>query len=229
MLYKIKKVSITGDNEGIMDINDPLFNSPVNKNIIARVIHWQLAKKRSGCHSTKALWAINGSTKKIFAQKGRGQGRVGHAHAPQRRGGYQAMAPHYHSHEYDLNKKVKKLGLLMSVIDKLKGNNVFVISSHDFDSGKTKTIRDFMIKTGSKKPLFVGMSKEIQKNILLGARNLEKCDFLPYIGLNVYSVIDSDCLFFFEGAFDMSIGKMNIHSNTQISDNNEEKDKVEGN
>jgi large subunit ribosomal protein L4 len=67
------------DNEEIGDIElaDEVFGLPIRRDILARVVNWQLAKRRSGAHKTKGIGEIRGTTKKPYKQKGTGRARQG--------------------------------------------------------------------------------------------------------------------------------------------------------
>ena len=54
---------------------------------MARVVHWQFAKRRAGTHKTKGMGEVSGTTKKPYRQKGTGNARQGSLRAPQFRTG----------------------------------------------------------------------------------------------------------------------------------------------
>src|SRR5688572_33502499 len=101
------------DNQEVGDIElaEEVFSLPVRGDILARVVEWQRAKARAGTHKTKGISDISGTTKKPFRQKGTGNARQGSLRSPQYRGGAVIFGPVVRSHEYDLPKKVRKLGL----------------------------------------------------------------------------------------------------------------------
>ena len=86
-------------------LNPKTFGLDIRKDILHRVVHWQLSKARSGCHKTKQRNEVSGSTRKIYKQKGTGQARHGSIKAPIFVGGGTTFGPINHSHEYQLNKK----------------------------------------------------------------------------------------------------------------------------
>src|SRR6478735_5763902 len=75
---KLKVTSLENKESGDIDLADEVFGLPVvRRDILARVINWQLAKRRSGTHKTKQVGEISGTTKKPWAQKGTGRARQG--------------------------------------------------------------------------------------------------------------------------------------------------------
>ena len=77
------------DNQEVGDIElaDAVFGVKVRPDILARVVAWQLAKRRAGTHKTKGVSEISGTTKKPYKQKGTGRARQGSLRSPQFRGG----------------------------------------------------------------------------------------------------------------------------------------------
>src|ERR1700692_3748579 len=101
------------DNEEVGDIElaDAVFGLPVRRDILARVVAWQLAKRRAGTHKTKGVSDISGTTKRPYKQKGTGRARQGSLRSPQFRGGAVIFGPVVRSHEFGLQKKVRRLAL----------------------------------------------------------------------------------------------------------------------
>ena len=83
------------DNQDVGDIElaDEVFGLPIRRDILARVVNWQLAKRRAGTHKTKGISEIQGTTKKPYKQKGTGRARQGSLRSPQFRGGATIFGP----------------------------------------------------------------------------------------------------------------------------------------
>ena len=92
-------------------LDSEIFGLPTRRDIISSVIEWQRAKARAGTHSTKTRENVSGSTRKIYKQKGGGRARHGSIKAPIFIGGGITFGPLPRSHEFKLNKKLRKLGL----------------------------------------------------------------------------------------------------------------------
>ena len=96
---------------------------------MARVVHWQLAKRRAGTHKTKGMSEVSGTTKKPYRQKGTGNARQGSLRAPQFRSGGVVHGPVLRSHEYSLNKKVRRLGLISALSQKQAEGKLVVLDA----------------------------------------------------------------------------------------------------
>ena len=94
-------------------------------------VHWQLAKRRSGNHSTKGMGEVSGTTKKPYKQKGTGNARQGSLRAPQYRTGGRVHGPVVRDHGYDLPKKVRRLGLISALSQKQAEGKLIVLDAAD--------------------------------------------------------------------------------------------------
>ena len=94
--------NFANEEVGDIELADEVFGLPVRRDILARVVNWQLAKRRAGTHKTKGVSDIQGTTKKPYKQKGTGRARQGSTRSPQFRGGARIFGPVVRSHAGDL-------------------------------------------------------------------------------------------------------------------------------
>jgi len=85
MKFSVK--SFDNKDIGEIELNDSVFGIEPRRDILARVVNWQLAKRRAGTHKVKLVGEIRGTTAKPFRQKGTGRARQGTTRAVQFRGG----------------------------------------------------------------------------------------------------------------------------------------------
>src|SRR5690242_21786850 len=139
---KLKITDIDSKAHGEIDLADEVFKDifgrPVRRDILARCLNWQLAKRRYGNHKTKEIGDISGTTKKPYAQKGTGRARQGSLRSPQFRGGATIFGPVVRSHAHDLTKKVRKLALKTALSSKVAEGKLVVLEAATADSHKTK-------------------------------------------------------------------------------------------
>src|SRR6201996_9287722 len=112
---------------GSTELPDEIFKVTPRPDIMARVVHWQLAKRRSGNHKAKGMAEVSGTTKKPYKQKGTGNARQGSLRSPQFRTGGVVHGPVVRSHEYSLNKKVRRLGLISALSQKQAEGKLIVL------------------------------------------------------------------------------------------------------
>jgi large subunit ribosomal protein L4 len=102
------------------------------------------------------------------------------------------MGPVVHSHEFDLPKKVKALGLRPALSSKAKDGNIVVLDEAKSKEPKTGALAKQFGELGLAKVLIV--DGEFDKNFQMSARNLSHVGLLPAAGLNVYDIMRSDKL-----------------------------------
>ena len=176
---------------GEIELSDSVFGLLPRKDIITRVVLWQLAKRRAGTHTVKGKSDVHGTTRKFVRQKGSGGARHGSKKAVQFRGGGIVFGPVMRDHGYDLQKKVRKLGLRMALSEKAKNGNLVVVDSLKYDE-RIKT-KDFLNRfDGSQSTLFIDV--DYNDNMLYAMSNIVGYDFIPQIGANVYDIIRKDRL-----------------------------------
>ena len=178
-------------NLGSVELPDELFAAKPRADIMARVVHWQLAKRRAGTHSTKGLNDVQGTTKKPYRQKGTGNARQGSLRAPQFRGGGIVHGPVPHSHAYSLPKKVRRLGLISALSQKHAEGKLIVL---DAVAGVAKTgeLAKKLKALGWRSALVVDHA--VDAGFLRASRNIPGLDVLPTIGANVYDILNHDVL-----------------------------------
>ena len=189
---KTKVLNLDAKDAGEIELNDSIYGLEPRKDLLQRVVVWQLAKRRAGTHKVLTRAEVNRTKKKLYKQKGTGQARHGARSAPLFVGGAKAMGPVQHSHEFSLPKKVRALGLRHALSAKAKAGAIVVLDSAKSEAVKTKTLAESFGKLGIESVLIV--DGEFDKNFQLSARNLSHVALLPASGLNVYDILKRDKL-----------------------------------
>ena len=174
---------------GDIELADGVFGMLPRKDIITRVILWQLAKRRSGSHTVKGKSDVHGTTRKMYRQKGTGGARHGSKKAVQFRGGGIVFGPVLRDHGFDLQKKVRKLGLKMALSAKAKDGNMIIVDSLKYED-RIKT-KDFLARFGGEKSVLF-IDSEYNDNLLDALSNIVGYDYVPQIGANVYDIVKKD-------------------------------------
>src|SRR4051794_28749058 len=65
--------NLNNEDVGEIELDDAVFAVPVRADLLARMVNYQLAKRRAGTHKTKGVGEIRGTTKKPYRQKGTGR------------------------------------------------------------------------------------------------------------------------------------------------------------
>lgn len=190
---KIDVTTLDGETAGSIELSDEIFGLEPRADLIARMVRYQLAKRRTGTHAVKNRADIARTGKKIYKQKGTGGARHGSARVPQFRGGGRAFGPVVRSHAHDLPKKVRALALKHALSAKAKDGGVIVWANADLADPKTKTLKSRFAKLGFDSALIIDGAQP-SENIRVASRNLHAIDVLPVQGINVYDILRRDKL-----------------------------------
>jgi large subunit ribosomal protein L4 len=189
---KTKVLNLDNKAAGDVELNDAIYGLEPRADLIQRVVVWQLAKRRSGQHKVLTRGEVNRTKHRVGKQKGGGVARHGARSAPLFVGGAKAMGPVSHSHEFDLPKKVKALGLKHALSSKAKSGSIVILDEAKSAGIKTGALAKQFGKMKLGRALVV--DGEFDKNFQLSARNLADVALLPVAGINVYDIMKSDKL-----------------------------------
>src|SRR3954464_14236377 len=198
------KVDITtfdGGAAGSVDLSDEIFGLEPREDLIARMIRYQLAKRRAGTHAVKNRADIARTGKKMYKQKGTGGARHGSARVPQFRGGGRAFGPVVRSHAHDLPKKVRALALRHALSAKAKDGGLIVIDNATIKDAKTKSLVGHFSGLGLTSALIID-GVEVHAGFATAARNIPNIDVLPIQGINVYDILRRQKLVLTKAAVD---------------------------
>jgi large subunit ribosomal protein L4 len=189
---KLDVIKLDASPAGSIELDDAIFGLEPRRDILHRVVRWQLAKRQAGTHSVLGKSDVSYSTKKIYRQKGTGGARHGSRKAPIFRHGGTYKGPTPRSHAHDLNKKVRALGLRHALSAKAGAGELIVIDEAKLAEGKTKLLAQALKGLNWKRALVI--DGEVDANFARAARNIEGIDVLPSIGANVYDILRRDTL-----------------------------------
>ena len=190
---KVEVVKLPSGKDGTIELSESVFGLEPRKDILHRVVRWQLAKKQQGTHSVLTRSESNYSTRKIYKQKGTGNARAGSRRSPIFRKGGVYKGPTPRSHAHDLNKKVRSLGLKHALSSKLGSGDLVIIDKAVIKEGKTKALRKNIQSFGKKKLLIID-GPTVDKNFSMAVKNMRNVDLLPSAGANVYDILKKDIL-----------------------------------
>ncbi|XP_004486189.1 uncharacterized protein [Cicer arietinum] len=196
------------EDKGFLVLAGDVFDLPIRKDIIHRVVRWQLAKRQQGTHSTKTISEVSGTGRKPWNQKGLGRARQGTLRGPHFRGGATKHGPKPRSHAFKLNKKVRRLGLKIALSARAAEGKLLVFEDLEVPTHKTKTIVNYFNQMEDTKKLLIVDGGPINEKLKLATQNLHYVNVLPAIGLNVYSILLHDTLVMSKDAVNRIVERM---------------------
>jgi len=199
-MAKIDVFNLKREKVGDLDLADEVFATEIKEHLFQEVVVAQLASRRAGTKAAKERSAVSGSSKKIYKQKGTGQARHGSIRAPIFVGGGRAHPPKQQDFGYRPPRQVR-IGALRSALSLiLKEGRLTVVDSIELGEVKTQALASVLgvLKADAKKTLVV--DDKGNEKLRLSIRNMEKNQFLPPEGVNVYDLLRHDHLVLSKGA-----------------------------
>jgi large subunit ribosomal protein L4 len=149
------------------------------------------ANRRQGSARTKSRGMVEGSTRKIYRQKGTGNARMGTVRTIIRKGGGVAFAKTKTTEKFRkrMPKRMRRLANRNALLAKLVDNEVKCVDSLDLDSPRTKTMESLIAALGIDRTCLVALGSE-QKNAALSSRNLDHVDTIRVDQMNAFELLN---------------------------------------
>jgi large subunit ribosomal protein L4 len=184
--------SLTGEVVEQIEISDHVFAVPFNEGVVHQVMVGQLANARQGTASTKTRSEVQGSSRKLFRQKGTGMARAGGRRSPTRRGGGIIFGPRPRDYHQDTPKRMRRLALKCVLSSKLKDEELKVVQELKLEP-KTKYLAQILSVLGADSSALV-ITSGPEENVIKAARNIRGVKTMPANLLNVLDILSHKVL-----------------------------------
>ena len=192
---EVSVLNINGQETGRkVSLNESIFGIEPNDHVLYLDVKQYLANQRQGTAKAKERSEVSGSTRKLGRQKGGGGARRGDINSPVLVGGGRVFGPKPRDYRFKLNKKVKVIARKSALAYKAQENAVIVVEDFNFEAPKTKDFVNITknLKVEGKKTLLV--LPEVDKNVYLSARNLQRAEVMTANTINAYKVLNAEVL-----------------------------------
>ena len=186
-MLKVDVLNWEGKKVSEVTLKEEVFNQPLDKPLLHKMVCWQRDKARRGTHSTKTRSQVRGGGRKPFRQKGTGNARQGSIRSPLLRGGAVVHGPKPRSYEWSLPKKIRKKALANALSYLFSEKRLVFVENMVSTNGKTKELAARFKKTGWDKALLVDESQE--EKFQRACKNMKKFKFVSTEGCNVYDLL----------------------------------------
>lgn len=195
--------SISGAKMEKITLPKGVFGTEASPTLLAQAVRVYLANQRAASAKTKTRGEVEGSTKKIFRQKGTGRARHGAIRAPIFVGGGISHGPDGMQHfELEMPKKMRKLAMAGALNEKADAKQITIIDGASKATGKTREASALRTKMEMATDKILMVSQGSQKKLDLGWRNLNKVTVTHVNALNAYTVLAHKQIVFTQEALD---------------------------
>lgn len=180
--------NLSGEEVGQLELRPDVFGVPVKQAIVHQAVLRQLANRHQGTSSTKTRAEVEGSSIKLYRQKGTGRARAGNLRSPLRRHGGIIFGPHPRSYHQRLPKKMRRLALRYALSAKVEAGELVIVDKFGEDLVKTRQMAQALEALGVADSALV-VTDKVEPGLVMAARNINAVKTLPADVLNVLDVI----------------------------------------
>jgi large subunit ribosomal protein L4 len=191
-----------GEAVGTVEIDPAEFGGTINRQLLHDVVLMHLANQRAGTHSTLRRGEVEGSTKKLFRQKGTGNARAGTRRTNKRKGGGTAKGPKPRDYEYHLPRKAIRAATRMALLSKFQDQEALVVDDLSLPEIKTRQMADILKALKLQGTSCLISTAGPDATVYKSARNIRGVEVLPASQLNAYSVLSRKRLLLTRAALD---------------------------
>jgi len=194
--------NMSGEQTGSMQIDESLLGGRVRFDLLKQaVVTWQL-NQRQGSARTKSRGMVQGSTRKLYRQKGTGNARVGNARTVVRRGGGVAFAKTERNVvRHAMPRKMRQLARSSALLAKLQAGNVAVVDPLAISEPKTKPFWQMLKAIGADQGCTLALEGP-NAAVYKSGRNVARTEIRQVHELNAYEILRPRKLLFSRGAFE---------------------------
>lgn len=171
-----------------------------NHELLKQAYTTYLANGRENLAVTKTRGLVRGGGKKPWRQKGTGRARFGSSRVPIWRGGGITFGPTgQENYSKQLNIKAKRQAIRQALSLVSAGNKVIVMEDIVSKDGKTAEMAKLLAKVGATRNILIVVEKKTPE-LERATRNLPAVKLVSAMYINVYDVLNADCLVFTQPA-----------------------------
>ena len=179
-----------GKEAGTTLLPKEIFDVKMNPDLIHQVVVSQMANRRKVIAHTKTRGEVSGGGKKPWKQKGLGRARHGSIRSPIWRHGGVVFGPTKEKvFTKKIPKKMKRKALFMTLSGKVKNNLLILLDKLKLEQPKTKFMSEILKKLPSKRKSSLIALPEMDKNLILAARNLPEVETIQVKDLNCLDLL----------------------------------------
>jgi len=187
---EVKLHDMKGKVIGEVTLSEAVFGVEPNTLAVHAAVKNHLANRRQGTQSALTRAEVRGGGAKPYRQKGTGRARQGSTSVPHYTHGGVAFAPKPRSYRYSLNKKLKRLALKSALSLKAINESIIVVDKINLKEIKTKDFVKFLDAIGVEGKALI-VTPELDKNIVMSARNIPGVKTTFATLLNTYDIMDA--------------------------------------
>ncbi len=183
-----------------LKVDESVFGGIVRYPLIKQALVMYQANKRQGTAANKNKSLVEGSTRKLYRQKGTGNARMGQVRTPSRKGGGVAHVKVARDFNVSMPKKQRRLACDSAILAKLQSGHVVVVDELNFSAPKTKEFARILGNLKISRSCLVAV-QNVNDSLYKSVRNVSRVGVLPVKDLNAADVCNKQKMLFTRDAF----------------------------
>lgn len=190
-MIELPVINMKGEKVDTLAIDEAQLGGEVRPALLKQAYVMFHANQRQGSARTKSRGMVEGSTRKLYRQKGTGRARMGTVRTVIRKGGGVAFAKTKTREAYrqTMPKKMRRLANRNALLAKLVDNEVRCIDQFNFDSPKTAEMKGVLDAAGVDRTCLIALDPA-NRTAALSARNLPNVDTIRIDQLNAFDLLN---------------------------------------
>jgi large subunit ribosomal protein L4 len=199
-MIEIPVLDTKGQKIGAEQLDPARLGGRVRYELLKQAVVTYRANQRQGTVGTKSRGMVDGSSRKLYRQKGTGRARAGNLRTPVRVGGGHTFAKITRDFSQKLPRKMRRLARDSAILAKALSGTALIVSGIKLDVPKTAQLADILRATSTDKGAILALATE-NKNLQLSGRNIPNFLMKLVSELNAHDVLRARKLVFTPEAF----------------------------
>jgi len=199
-MIKVAVYNRDGKEVENIKVDEQVFGGEVRHSLLKQAIVMYHANKRVGTAASKGRSQVEGSTRKLYRQKGTGNARMGAIRTCVRTGGGVAFGKVARDFSQRMPKKQRRLARDSAVLAKLQNGQVVIVDELDFAAPKTRDFARVLQNLKIDRSCLVTIPGR-DENVYKSARNVPKVDVMVVADLNAGDICNKQKMLFTKEAF----------------------------
>jgi len=187
-MLEVPVYNTDGRQVDTLKVDEALFGGDVNVSLLKQALVTYHANRRQGTAATKSRGMVEGSTRKLYKQKGTGNARRGAVRTPVMRGGGVAFAKKARDFRKTFPKKMRQAAVDSALLAKMQGNDLMVVTGLKADAPKTKTMVSVLRNLNINRRCLLTLAAP-DRNLYLSSRNISDLAVCPLAELNAWDIL----------------------------------------
>jgi large subunit ribosomal protein L4 len=192
-MIEIPIYNLDGKEIDKIQVDEAKLGGQVRLHLLKQALVMYHANKRQGTVRTLARGEVEGSTRKIYRQKGTGNARMGTVRQPVRKGGGHAKQKRPKDWRLAMPKKMRRLARDSAILSKIQSNEIRVVNEIKLPEPKTREVAKIFKALGIDRSVLVALPAH-DAMIERSARNIQKTQMTTVAQLNAWDILNKTTL-----------------------------------